>query len=238
MSTENADFSRTLSLLRKEKHISQRNAAAALGISQALLSHYENGVREPGLSFVVKACDFYQVSADYLLGRTMSKDGTIIEAHDLYDVSEQKDTSLRGNVTAQLNKKLIVNAVSLIYAMLGALGNRQLIVNVSDYLTCVVYILFRNIYSVDNRNVKGFFALDDTDFFCGAVDASMARSRYEIEMELARMSRDKSAMEKLGQISPDSIRQTHPMLYQSLLQILHNTNGRIKKQLTSEKTGK
>ena len=42
------DFSRTLSLLRQEAGISQRKAAAALGISQALLSHYENGIRQPG----------------------------------------------------------------------------------------------------------------------------------------------------------------------------------------------
>ena len=64
------DFSRTLSLLRQEKGISQRKAAAALGISQALLSHYENGAREPGLGFVCRACDYYGVSADYLLCRT------------------------------------------------------------------------------------------------------------------------------------------------------------------------
>ncbi|MFR6394290.1 MAG: helix-turn-helix domain-containing protein [Oscillospiraceae bacterium] len=51
------DFSRTLSLLRRERGISQRKAATQLGISQALLSHYENGIREPGLAFVVRACD-------------------------------------------------------------------------------------------------------------------------------------------------------------------------------------
>lgn len=56
--TMNADFSRTLALLRQEKGISQRKAAKELGISQALLSHYENGIREPGLAFVKKACDF------------------------------------------------------------------------------------------------------------------------------------------------------------------------------------
>ena len=33
------DFSRTLSLLRQERGISQRRAAADLGVSQALLSH-------------------------------------------------------------------------------------------------------------------------------------------------------------------------------------------------------
>ena len=39
----NADFARTLALLRHERGISQRQAAETLGISQALLSHYENG---------------------------------------------------------------------------------------------------------------------------------------------------------------------------------------------------
>lgn len=59
-----SEFSRTLSLLRQERGVSQRTAAKDLGISQALLSHYENGIREPGLAFVVKACEYYNVSAD------------------------------------------------------------------------------------------------------------------------------------------------------------------------------
>ena len=50
-------FPETLSVLRRERNISQRTAAAALNISQALLSHYENGAREPGLDFVRRACD-------------------------------------------------------------------------------------------------------------------------------------------------------------------------------------
>lgn len=61
-------FNEILSRLRREKGVSQRQAAAALGISQALLSHYEKGVREPGLAFIAQACDYYCVSADYLLG--------------------------------------------------------------------------------------------------------------------------------------------------------------------------
>ena len=63
-------FSQTLSALRHERNISQRKAAADLNISQALLSHYENGTREPGLAFVCKVCDYYNVSADYLLCRS------------------------------------------------------------------------------------------------------------------------------------------------------------------------
>ncbi len=58
-----------MSTLRKKRGLSQRKVASDLQISQALLSHYENGAREPGLEFVCRACEYYGVSADYLLGR-------------------------------------------------------------------------------------------------------------------------------------------------------------------------
>ena len=67
-------FPQTLSALRRERNISQRKAAADLNISQALLSHYENGAREPGLNFVCRVCDYYGVSADYLLCRCDNAD--------------------------------------------------------------------------------------------------------------------------------------------------------------------
>ena len=62
------EFSRTLSLLRQERGVSQRTAAGDLGISQALLSHYENGLREPGLEFLANAGRYYGCSVDRLLG--------------------------------------------------------------------------------------------------------------------------------------------------------------------------
>ena len=121
----NAEFSRTLSLLRQEKGVSQRTAAGVLGISQALLSHYENGIREPGLAFVVKACDYYGVSADYLLGRTLTRDGTTIGTEELYDISDEKDNSMRGSVLALLSKKLLVNSVGMLFDLLGKTGSRE-----------------------------------------------------------------------------------------------------------------
>ena len=68
-------FSERMSELRRKKGASQRTAAAELGISQALLSHYENGAREPGLGFVCRACDYYGVTADYLLCRSDEQGG-------------------------------------------------------------------------------------------------------------------------------------------------------------------
>ena len=62
-------FGQLLSTLRRERNLSQSKVSKDLGISQALLSHYENGAREPKLDFVVKICDYYDISTDYVLSR-------------------------------------------------------------------------------------------------------------------------------------------------------------------------
>lgn len=72
-------FANRITSLRKEKGLSQKEVAISLGVSQALLSHYEKGVRECGLDFVVSCADFFGVTTDYLLGRQDSKYGLINE---------------------------------------------------------------------------------------------------------------------------------------------------------------
>ena len=91
------NFSEALCELRRSRGLSQRSVAADLHISQALLSHYENGAREPGLMFVCRACDYYGVSADYLLGRGTeplggSSDGALSALHAA--LSERDDPEL------------------------------------------------------------------------------------------------------------------------------------------------
>ena len=70
-------FGIILSELRHKRDLSQRQLAGDLHISQALLSHYENGTREPGLPFVCRVCEYFGVSSDYMLGR--SNEETSIE---------------------------------------------------------------------------------------------------------------------------------------------------------------
>ena len=78
MPVVNEAFPRIITLLRKEKGVSQKQAAEELKISQALLSHYEKGIRECGLDFLVRAADYYCVSCDYLLGRTPDRSGAVL----------------------------------------------------------------------------------------------------------------------------------------------------------------
>lgn len=55
--------------LRKEKGITQVELAKAIGISQAIVSQYENSIYEPTASIIVKLADYFGVCTDYLLGR-------------------------------------------------------------------------------------------------------------------------------------------------------------------------
>ncbi len=77
-------FAANLSALRRERNLTQKTAAEELGISQALLSHYEKGIRECNLDFVRKAAEYYGVTSDYLLGITDSRH----TQNELFDSSE------------------------------------------------------------------------------------------------------------------------------------------------------
>lgn len=75
-------YSERMVELRTEKGISQKAAAVDLGISQALLSHYEKGIREFSLDFLCKIAEYYEVTTDYILGRSDSRTGlnaTVLE---------------------------------------------------------------------------------------------------------------------------------------------------------------
>ena len=216
-----SDFSRTLGLLRQEKGISQRKAAKELGISQALLSHYENGIREPGLVFVAKVCDYYHVSADFLLGRTSSRDGAMIEAETLYDASAEKST-LKGSIMATLQKKLAVNTTGVLFDLLGSLGSREAITAAGDYLSGALYQLLRQVYRRCGGN-KDLFAMDDAAFDGDLVAADMALSRV-------RYTRALNACETTPVVSSDTLTGA-PGVGQSVAQVLHNVDERTLKHL-------
>jgi len=63
-------FGRRLAALRKEKNISQYKMAELLPYSRGLIANYEQGSRKPDFETLSNFADFFNVSADYLLGRT------------------------------------------------------------------------------------------------------------------------------------------------------------------------
>lgn len=56
--------------LREDKDMNQTQIAVHLGMSQTGYSKYETGERDIPTSILIKLADYYEVSVDYILGRT------------------------------------------------------------------------------------------------------------------------------------------------------------------------
>ena len=56
--------------LREDKDLRQEDVAGILGISQTVYSRYERGFQTIPVVHLLKLADYYQVSTDYILGRT------------------------------------------------------------------------------------------------------------------------------------------------------------------------
>ncbi|GAA3411233.1 hypothetical protein GCM10020370_58600 [Paenibacillus hodogayensis] len=57
--------------LRKEHKMIQEQLATILNLAKSTISQYENNVNEPDLKTLVKLADLFEVSTDYLLGRSL-----------------------------------------------------------------------------------------------------------------------------------------------------------------------
>ena len=131
--TMGIEFNRIITLLRKERGITQKQAAQDLGISQAQLSHYEKGIRECGLAFVVQVADYYDVSCDYLLGRSAERSGQTITVEELPEGNSATGGSVyRGSVLPTMYKKLIENSLDILYDKLQESRDKQLVVGVGS----------------------------------------------------------------------------------------------------------
>lgn len=159
----NNDFPRVLTLLRKERNISQKQAAEDLGVAQALLSHYEKGKRECGLEFLIKAANYYKVSTDYLLGRSPVSNGAVISKDDI-EGSDSADKARNLNadeLSAAFAKKLVTNSLDVIYSLLAKSKNAQLADRIYDIFAYSVYKAFRIIYRANPSNDRNIFKIPE-----------------------------------------------------------------------------
>lgn len=85
-----ATMAERLTNLREHNHLSQSDVAHRLKVSPALISAYESNERKPSLERLVALADIYHVSTDYILGRTLKNDASII-----VDVSNLTETQIK-----------------------------------------------------------------------------------------------------------------------------------------------
>ena len=227
-----SEFARVITLLRKEKNISQKQAAAELGISQALLSHYENGIRECGLAFLVRCADFYGVSCDYLLGRSADRDGTVLSVEEIPEpeAGGKENVMGAGGILPVLNKKLIANSLNILFDQAARTGNRRLITAVSDFLMLSFYRMFRLVYSANPKNQQNLFSLPRVlaDRYADAVMQLREAEIAEL-VESGDLDRGEEPLttQRMGEV--------YPLFSTSLLSLIKNAEGSVQNTLHTEK---
>lgn len=225
------DFPRIITLLRKERGLSQKQAAAELGVSQALLSHYEKGIRECGLDFVVRVADYYNVSCDYLLGRTPDRQGATLKVEDIPDSEPQSknNSQLITNNLVMLNKKLIMNSINIIFELLDKINSKALTNEISSYLMVSVYKMIRTVYSINPKNPQAMFSVIP-ELYTGL--SSALQNIVEANTKCIVSSKGTTNInnaETNAALSPEIISNQYPELAPSLYNLIQKTEEKMKK---------
>lgn len=96
--------------LREKNKLSQDQVAKVLGVSQSTYGRIENGTTsEIGSGDLIRLCDFYDVPADYVLGRTDTPENTGYDIAELGLSVEAARNLYAGKVDPEVVSELLVN---------------------------------------------------------------------------------------------------------------------------------
>ena len=217
----NNDFPMIITMLRKERKLSQKQVSTDLGISQALLSHYEKGIRECGLDFLLKTAEYYDVSCDFLLGRTVHRNGSMLKSTDIPDASESVDEK-NDNMLGMINKKIIANTNTVIFDILSQIDNKKLTNAVSNYFMNSQYQIFRTIYSAENTNPQSIFTLSPNRYR-SLCQASQTLDLAVIDTLVENKKENASIM-----LSPDLLSRSYEKGASSVFNVLRSCEKSVK----------
>ncbi|MCK31476.1 XRE family transcriptional regulator, partial [Listeria monocytogenes] len=82
-------FGDILMKLRKSKNLTQSDIAKILGVARTTYSSYEQNRRMPDAEIQIKIADYFDVSLDYLHGRSKNNIADTIAAHIDSNASEE-----------------------------------------------------------------------------------------------------------------------------------------------------
>lgn len=117
-------FPERLKQLRNEKGLYQKELADIIGVSRPTVTQYENGTRTPDQVTLQKIADFFNISLDYLLGRTdepspadkiksaISDDPVLLSFWD--ELKEREDLQLMFKQTKNLSPSAIKQIIEII----------------------------------------------------------------------------------------------------------------------------
>ena len=187
-------FPHAILSLRIEKGLSQKDAAAELGISPALLSHSEKGIRECGIDFLCRCADFYDVTTDFLLGRSAERRKS--------DVTVQAPSSSEGLSESEEYKQQLIGTVSMLFDTLSDSRTAEFTKGVNTYLSAALYKALRY-YKRPELFLRDKSSISDKQF-PDILTCLMAMAEMKMKLESAKLPR--SVSESPPSDTPDEVR--------------------------------
>ncbi len=179
-----AGFAANLARYRQQKGVSQREAAQQLGVSQALLSHYEKGIREPGLEFVVRAAEYYKVSTDQLLN---------------YERRTTETELCAPKGALQEMEQGIRDGVDICFKMLFRYYDPEVCYYAFHYMGASLYDLLRNLGDELLDFEPEWYEVEEQPFQYGAVTSDMVWLRARFMAALHQMGEEYREMPHISE---------------------------------------
>ena len=106
--------------LRISKGLTQKQLANELNVAHNTISVWENNSSEPDLNMMNKLADFFDVSTDYLLGRTAIKKNLPIYRNPFH----QELLTLFDNLPSE-DKKKVIEMVRVLASMADSIDSKK-----------------------------------------------------------------------------------------------------------------
>lgn len=113
-------FGKRLRYLRKKRKLTMKEFGAKFGIAESTISGYENSFRFPDIKTIESFADFFEVTVDFLIGRSESPTFTKDEGEFLDDINlSLEDLKEKYNLTVDgktASEEEIIGAIAWIKA--------------------------------------------------------------------------------------------------------------------------
>ena len=130
-----------------------------------------------------------------------------------------------GSILPTLNKKMIANALNIIFDLLQTTNDKELTAAVSSFLNLSVYRMFRVLYGVNAKNEPTMFTVPTV---AARAKALAAMVLLESKAEELASSVDEKKAQSLS-ISTQTLSQNYPLFASSLFNLIKNAESHLDK---------
>lgn len=120
--------------LREDNDLKQEDIAKILNITKQAYGRYENGARKLSIEDLIKLCNFYNVSADYIIGRTDNPETNKSTTNIKYQINGGKFNKTTMKWGKKMESSIIESSVNLQEVLADSMIN--------GFLATVIQIMF------------------------------------------------------------------------------------------------